>query len=128
MHESSSDLTHTDMDATDGDHDSPSLSARKTKAPVSVVKETLDENLSMAYQTMTGVTAERNLFSEERFAAKVGRSRPGLFAPGQKIGISIMYLQEKLDGDLGKFKLKRRHDRIGYNSALSPFIVMSGSQ
>ena len=33
-----------------------------------------------------------------------------------------MYLQEKLDGQLGNFKLQRRHDRIGYNQVMSPFI------
>ena len=39
-----------------------------------------------------------------------------------------MYLEEKLDGELGHFKLQRRHDRIGYNQALSPFIALNASQ
>ena len=36
-----------------------------------------------------------------------------------------MCLQEKLDGELGNFKLRRRHDRIGYNKVMTPFIQMS---
>ena len=35
-----------------------------------------------------------------------------------------MYLQEKLDGRLGNFKLLRRHDRVGYNQAMTPFVVL----
>lgn len=38
-----------------------------------------------------------------------------------------MYLQEKLDGELGNFKLQRRNDRVGYNAAMSPFIALNTS-
>ena len=83
-------------------------------------------NISHAYQTMNDFNAERNLYTEERTAI-VGRTRPGTFVQGQKVGMTHMYLQEKLDGELGHFKLTRRHDRIGYNQAMSPFIAVGGS-
>ena len=56
------------------------------------------------YQTMNDFNAEKNLYTEERMAI-VGRSRPGGFVPGQKVGMTQTYLQEKLDGELGNFKL-----------------------
>ena len=62
-------------------------------------------NVSMAgYQTMTDFNAERNLFCEERIG-RVGKTLTGAFAPGQKVGTTHMYVQEKLDGELGNFRL-----------------------
>ena len=72
---------------------------------------------------MTELNAERNLFAEER-KATVGRTRTGEFVAGMKVGSTHMYLQEKLDGRLGHFKLQRRHDRVGYNQALTPFVAL----
>lgn len=63
---------------------------------------------------MTDFNAEKNLYSEER-SAIVGRTLPGKFIPGQKVGETHMYLQEKLDGDLATFKLQKKYDRMGYN-------------
>jgi len=60
--------------------------------------------MSRAYNTMNDFNAEKNLFSEERTAV-VGRTNPGKFIPGQKVGVTHMYLQEKLDGNLANFKL-----------------------
>ena len=87
----------------------------------------IDHDEEQNYNTMTGQTAEQNLFTEERSSARVGCTFKGPFVPGRKIGISSMCLQEKLDGDLGKFKLQRRHDRIGYNKVMTPFIQVSSS-
>ena len=75
---------------------------------------------------MNDFNAERNLYTEERTGI-VGRTRAGTFVPGKKVGMTHMYLQEKLDGALGNFKLTRRHDRIGYNQAMSPFLAINNS-
>ena len=40
---------------------------------------------------MTDFNAEKNLYSEER-SAIVGRTLPGKFIPGQKVGETHMYL------------------------------------
>lgn len=50
-----------------------------------------DQNVSQIYNTMSNFNAEKNLFTEERNAV-IGRTRPGKFIPGQKVGLTRMYL------------------------------------
>ena len=54
------------------------------------------------------------MFGEER-RAKLAKTLKTKFEHGFQLGQAKMVPQERFEGELGQFKLRRRHDKMGYN-------------
>ena len=54
------------------------------------------------------------MFGEER-RCKIPRTLYDRFEHGFQLGEAKMVPQERFDGELGQFRLKRRFDKMGYN-------------